>query len=42
MVLDPENWDRIPTPLVSQHIFKAEPAFTKPAPKKSNPDMPWL
>ena len=42
MVLDPENWDKIPTPLVSQHIFKAEPSFTKPAPKKSNPDMPWL
>ena len=42
MVLDPSAWDRIPTPLVSQHLFKAEPATIKPTTTKTNPNMPWL
>jgi hypothetical protein len=45
MVLDPKAWDSIPTPLISQDIFKStEPKFP-PKPFDGNSDdnsLPWL
>jgi hypothetical protein len=46
MILDPNNWDNIPQPLVSKDIFLHNPlqAASKTLPKSSedNPDFPWL
>lgn len=46
MVLDPENWDRMPVPLVSENIFKTtdtHPWLPKNVSRVSTePDLPWL
>jgi hypothetical protein len=42
MILDPENWDRMPPPLITNDIFKA-PAVPEvvPKPKDSGNYLPW-
>ena len=40
MVLDPENWDSIPTPLVAEQLF-APIVQDKPILKSSRFDLPW-
>jgi hypothetical protein len=48
MVLDPENWDAIPAPLISSDIFGSKPSndisggFPKRKSSGDNPDFPWL
>jgi hypothetical protein len=48
MILDPENWDAIPAPLISTDIFGNNPSsgisggFPKPKSSGDNPDFPWL
>ena len=39
MVLDPSNWDNIPTPLVSDDIFSGKSTYI---PIEKQKDMPWL
>lgn len=39
MVLDPNNWDWMPPPLVSQDIFKIQHTFETPKPAAH--DVPW-
>lgn len=43
MVLDPNNWDGIPPPLISQDIFKspAPPPPTQRTTTKYSSDLPW-
>jgi hypothetical protein len=46
MILDPLNWDRLPTPLVTEDIFgnsSYQPTtISLVEPKKAVPDLPWL
>lgn len=44
MVLDPKSWDSIPTPLISDDIFKTpkSPGFVMPKSDNSDFDLPWL
>lgn len=45
MILDPNDWDRIPEPLVSKDIFLHQvpkPVVTRPAQFADNHDLPWL
>jgi hypothetical protein len=44
MVLDPQNWDRMPAPLITQDIFSmAAPKLIAPGSSDNNPyDLPWL
>lgn len=39
MILDPNNWDWMPPPLVTQDIFKHDETF--PAPAEQPLEMPW-
>jgi hypothetical protein len=43
MILDPNNWDRIPEPLVSKDIFLHKPpqAATKATPSFGYSELPW-
>jgi hypothetical protein len=41
MVLDPKNWDVMPTPLITDAIFMPEPKSFGPL-KDSSDDLPWL
>lgn len=41
MILDPNNWDWMPPPLVATNIFEAEKA-PEPKPNKVLEDLPWL
>lgn len=41
MVLDPRNWDSIPTPLISENIFAPSATIQSNKPK-ATVDMPWL
>ena len=45
MILDPNNWDNIPDPLVSKDIFfnqTVKPAVAKPTQFANSTDLPWL
>lgn len=44
MVLDPYNWDKMPTPLATQEIFNQsdEPKVSQKPKADSGPDLPWL
>ena len=44
MVLDPQNWDRMPAPLISESIFMPATAKerSKPASDDGINDLPWL
>jgi hypothetical protein len=41
MILNPNNWDLMPPPLVSTDIFKQSPAEPKST-QSVNTDLPWL
>ena len=40
MILDPDNWDRMPDPLISTEIFKPAPV-AKPVVEKAREELPW-
>jgi hypothetical protein len=45
MILDPMNWDKMPTPLIDVNIFKApQPTVVLSKPLEATPasDLPWL
>lgn len=42
MVLDPKNWDIMPTPLVTQDIFKPAAVSKTAIQQSDNKDLPWL
>lgn len=45
MILDPNDWDNIPEPLVSKDIFLQQtpkPVVSRPAQFADNTDLPWL
>lgn len=45
MILDPNNWDRVPDPLVSKDIFlhqTPKPVVAKPTQFVDSTDLPWL
>ena len=42
MILDPQNWDNLPQPLISEEIFKSQSTTTtKPAKDKPREELPW-
>lgn len=42
MILDPKNWDIMPTPLVTQDIFKPAVPSNTAVKHSDTPDLPWL
>lgn len=42
MVLDPKNWDIMPTPLITQDIFNPPKTVKSKAVQSNYPDLPWL
>lgn len=41
MVLDPQNWDRMPAPLIIDNIFMPSTAKEKSKPYDGGSDLPW-
>jgi hypothetical protein len=41
MVLDPYNWDQMPTPLITEDIFNMKPVITKKLKVDTSNDLPW-
>jgi len=42
MVLNPNDWDLMPPPLVSTDIFKQKTVAAPASPSNEYPDLPWL
>jgi len=41
MVLNPYNWDQMPTPLIAEDIFNMKPASTKKLKVDTSNELPW-